>query len=784
MKSNNMSSLGPDNSFVKSLDRSMRRKKITLVIFLVLLAAIIILCVSVGMHISKNNRIAKAKSVITQLDIESTYKEPEFTDDNDWDGDGLTNARETAAGTNLQNEDTDGDGITDGDEIELGTDPLNPDTDGDGLLDGYELMAGTNPRMSKTDGETDDAQRVLTVVKEEGQCKLTLTGNANVAGTTIEELDLFGITANQSVVSKAYDSYSDYDFQTAEISFTLDDSKVTKLGYSYEDLTVLKFDSSTLTYTKIDSNYDKSKKTVTAQINELGTYVVGVEKTVNEQPTTRVCFLIDNSGSMYPVEQCPTSTENDVDFKRLDFAQSLIDKFDDDYQIGISKFTGTYTKMVSFTSDRNELKKALDSIKNDDEIFDGTHSQTALKKCLDEFNTSSEGKYRNIIVMLTDGGSDEENPAEIEDIAKIADDKSVIVLTVGLGREIDRQWLQDMAYSTGGKYYSASDATALEDVYKQIVTTLNYDIVNYSDSEDQVTGYSLYNTGFEPERNGFSFKNFRTTTTASVDFGMAVLARDWYLGSVKMSLSDIDPADDSEQKVSAAGYDLSGTAAGEAYENRKNLSSVTTEIFSDTYADVKKYLDYDSDGSTLRVDKDYQFDSQNRGWEIAKTKIEAGNLSWHYVELLNLNVAEGIEKIAKGYNESDAQLVAALYRLNALQWDDSADEFNLTSNGDESFAELEKLMSLGVPVVTTIDDTHTVNAIGLIRDSSCHRKYILRVYDNNYPGKVKELYIEKMPKCSLEIDGDTVNVVDTAFTYTATYEGKQVGISFSNVSAH
>ena len=98
---------------------------------------------------------------------------------------------------------------------------------------------------------------------------------------------------------------------------------------------------------------------------------------------------------------------------------------------------------------------------------------------------------------------------------------------------------------------------------------------------------------------------------------------------------------------------------------------------------------------------------------------------------------------------------------------------------------LQQQLSLGVPVITTIDDTHTVNTIGLIRDSSCHRKYILRIYDNNYPGRIKELYLEKKPVATLAIDtqGNT-EVLGQTFTYEATYEGKKVGLAFSNVSAH
>lgn len=76
--------------------------------------------------------------------------------------------------------------------------------------------------------------------------------------------------------------------------------------------------------------------------------------------------------------------------------------------------------MVDFTDDKTKLTEALDKIKSEKEIFNGTHSQTALKKCMDEFKATSGGKYRNIIVMLTDGESDEFNPASVSSLANTA----------------------------------------------------------------------------------------------------------------------------------------------------------------------------------------------------------------------------------------------------------------------------------------------------------------------------------------------------------------------------
>lgn len=55
--------------------------------------------------------------------------------------------------TNPSAKDSDGDGISDSDEARYGTDPTNPDTDGDGLSDYAEVVAGTNPAKADSDGD-------------------------------------------------------------------------------------------------------------------------------------------------------------------------------------------------------------------------------------------------------------------------------------------------------------------------------------------------------------------------------------------------------------------------------------------------------------------------------------------------------------------------------------------------------------------------------------------------------------------------------------------------------
>lgn len=781
MKNNN--EINSADAFVKSMNAGIRKQKI---IFFSVIAVIIILigvCVGVVTHLRYENKIARAVSMIAEFDISTTMKEPDYPKEGDWDKDGLTNFQEEQNGTNVQIEDTDGDGISDGDEKEYGTDPTNPDSDGDGILDGYELMAGTYPNNKFSDSKTHDGERIIDIKREKGEIIFECSGSINCEDTTVETLDIFGFSSNTGIVSDAYDIYSDYDFINGKVTFKLNDEKIRKLGYSYDSLSVLKFDALSKKFTKINSQTDSSAKTISAAVVENGTYVVGVENTVNKISKNRICFLIDNSGSMYSKKLCADSPENDLKFKRISFAEKLIDKFDSSFNIGISKFTGKYEKMCGFTNDKSKAKKNLQKIKNEKEFFDGTYSQTALKKCINEFTYDSNAQCRNIIVMLTDGESDETNPDTISQLVKTAQEKNIVILTVGLGRDVDRNWLNRIADGTGGRYYSASDADALEEVYKQIITTLNYDVVSYSDSKDKISGYSLYNTGFDPKVNGFSFKNFRTTTAASVDFGMAVMARDWYIGNIKTALGKIEPKDTDEFN-SAQGYDLNKTKIISTYNKRKSLSQVSSKVLNSDYSDPALYLDFDSKDEVLPLEKKISESYRFYGWEIAESDITAQNFPWKKVQLLNLDIDGSLDKIKNNYSDDDAQLMAMIYRLNALQWDDKNKEYNLTS-GEGAFEKLKEQLSLGVPAVTTVNGNRTVNAISLIQDSECHRKYILRVYDSNYPGTVKEIYITKNPKCVLKVNGkDNAEILSTSFSYTAEYEGKQSGISFSIVDEH
>lgn len=135
-------------------------------------AGMLFLCVLILLPLwnLQNNAAATQTAIVNQT-------QAALSGGQDTDGDGLTNDREAALGTDPQKADTDGDKLTDGDEVNtrltnplvadsdgdgLGdgdevltyqTDPRNPDTDADGLSDGLEITKGTDPHNPDTDGD-------------------------------------------------------------------------------------------------------------------------------------------------------------------------------------------------------------------------------------------------------------------------------------------------------------------------------------------------------------------------------------------------------------------------------------------------------------------------------------------------------------------------------------------------------------------------------------------------------------------------------------------------------
>ena len=143
--------------------------------------------------------------------------------DEDYDGEGLSNATEVKCGTLLYAQDSDLDGLTDYEEVEkYGTNPLAVDTDGDGASDKWEVKNGHNPNEFNASFELNADVKLGDV-----SYKIKVT----TKGTNAESFRIVPVTdstlVNSSIpgyMGEAIDLTLDGTFEKAELVCYFDES--------------------------------------------------------------------------------------------------------------------------------------------------------------------------------------------------------------------------------------------------------------------------------------------------------------------------------------------------------------------------------------------------------------------------------------------------------------------------------------------------------------------------------------------------------------------------------
>lgn len=191
-----------------------------------------------------------------------------LTDDNeDFDGDGLTNLQEYYLDTSPWDTDSDKDTLDDGTEINTySTNPLEPDTDFDGLDDADEVALGVLPNVPDTDEDgildgdeyysgyvsqdlTSDDPKVsaVTGVEVELDCKGNADNCVNIENTYNVDMlssDVVGIVGSPVNIT------SSAEFNTATITFTYDDTLLNNTAE--EDLIILWYDREKKKYVMLE----------------------------------------------------------------------------------------------------------------------------------------------------------------------------------------------------------------------------------------------------------------------------------------------------------------------------------------------------------------------------------------------------------------------------------------------------------------------------------------------------------------------------------------------------
>lgn len=177
---------------------------------------------------------------------------------------------------------------------------------------------------------------------------------------------------------------------------------------------------------------------------------------------------------------------------RLNVAKEVAAEFISDRtgdRIGLVVFAGEAYTQSPLTTDQSSLQTMLGRVRSGI-IDDGTAIGNGLATSINRLR-ESDAKSK-VVILLTDGVN---NRGEISPLtaAQIAKEMGIKVYTIGIGRrgtapypvfddrgrevnvvnmkvEIDEKILRDIATSTGGEYFRATDKQSLQAIYDQINT--------------------------------------------------------------------------------------------------------------------------------------------------------------------------------------------------------------------------------------------------------------------------------------------------------------------------
>ncbi|MBW2975852.1 VWA domain-containing protein [Candidatus Woesearchaeota archaeon] len=186
-------------------------------------------------------------------------------------------------------------------------------------------------------------------------------------------------------------------------------------------------------------------------------------------------LAIDTSTSMLADDFNVTRLEAAKEAARV-FAESLAGEF----KIGVVSFASSVFVDQELTSNKEEIKKIIDSI--DTKESGGTNIGDTLVTSANLLVSMGSKEKAKSVILLTDGQSNIGVPIDLAiDYLK---SKGVVANTVGIGTEeggkflglnvtskLDEETLKEIASQTNGRYFRARSKNALEDAFREIMSS-------------------------------------------------------------------------------------------------------------------------------------------------------------------------------------------------------------------------------------------------------------------------------------------------------------------------
>ncbi len=690
--------------------------------------------------------------------------------DEDCDNDGLTNREEYQRGANPVGTDSDLDGLTDGEEVNRhGTDPLKQDTDGDGADDLWEIQHGFDPTA---------AQDSFAATAEAQTSDLSVSVELNLPGRQAQTL------AVAPELENAYLDSTLPGYLGAPFTFTVDGQFSGKAAIRFQfDAELLQdpgfqpvvyyFNEETQLLEALETTVDRRTATATAYAGHFSTYIL-LNKTEFDQVWNDeirppqdtsgatytgldVVLAIDSSGSMW---------DNDRTDLRLAAAKEFVNKLGGKDRAAIVDFDSYARVYQEFTSDHGLLHAAVERVDHSG----GTSLTAGIRKAIEQFTAASYDRsdaYKYVI-FLTDGDG-----SYSESYTAQAKENGIVIYTIGLGTGVKESVLRKIAEGTGGKYYFASSALDLPDIYDSAAG----ETIDYAADSNQ-DGISDYYTKLLCE--GGTYING---------------ARNPFSGC---TYEQVQANDD---------FDGDGLKNGEEIKITTHQDQVYVKMTSDpttAYSDSDIYSDYDerktyysdamrSNAAFRQEDLDFLIQDSNYvsnkyrefyenkwyGW-TERASVWIGNnifgSNYDKTYLYKCILMEYLEQMVKESEETDGlrEMIGLLHKSLAEMKDLTAEAIPKATADKQDF-----LKNLQQQIDNSIKNMNEI-AEGNLATGGLTKKQIYKLWDDSYQqyqdaaGQVdvlnREIKIDSKIKNGAEAVGIVLDIADVGLTMYDFYD--------------
>ena len=207
-----------------------------------------------------------------------------------------------------------------------------------------------------------------------------------------------------------------------------------------------------------DGNPVRTPTDFEAQIDGKGTQRADVLPIVDERAGLSVLLLLDVSGSMdgEPIIQARAA------------ASTFIDGLLASDTAAIAGFAGSAPTSAAFTGDHAALLASIAALQIDNgagtALYDSMIAGVGL--------IARAPSERRAIILLTDGRDLSEGAGTAEQAVAAAADAGLPVYTIGLGENLDVEFLQQLATQSGGGFYLAPEPSDMTAVFETLSESL------------------------------------------------------------------------------------------------------------------------------------------------------------------------------------------------------------------------------------------------------------------------------------------------------------------------